>query len=93
MVILYLRTWEYHYCLYLIWAGDVIEPAVLLHPGCFPKGSICVFIKIAANHSEQWDQVEHREDPHTDHELHQFGLVLLLQGNLHADPVQSHNAH
>lgn len=79
--------------LYLVWAGDVIVLAVLLHPGRLPNGPVGVLIHVAPNHSEQGNKVEHGENTHSDHELDQFGLVFFFQRDLHTHPVQSHNAH
>lgn len=54
---------------YLVWAWDVITPAVVLHPCFLPDLPVCVLVYVAANHSEQGSQVQHREHSHPDHEL------------------------
>lgn len=73
---------------YLVGTGDVVVSALFLHPGRLPDASVAVLVQVAAQHGQQRDQVEHREHADANHELHQLLLVLLLQWDLHADPVQ-----
>lgn len=70
----------------------MIAPAVLLHPRALPRAPVGVLVQVAANHRQQRHQVERREHAHSDHELDQLGLVLLLQWDLHAHLVEGHNA-
>lgn len=65
----------------------MVVSTLLLDPGRLPDGSVAVLIKVAGQDGQQRDQVEHGEHGDTNHELHQFLLVLLLQWNLHADSV------
>lgn len=55
---------------YLVGAGDVVVPTLLLDPGRLPDASVAVLIKVAGQNGQQRDQVEHGEHANTNHELH-----------------------
>lgn len=77
---------------HLVWAGDVVVSAPLLHPGRLPDRPVAVLVEVAGQDDQQGDQVEHREDADANHELDQLLLVLLFQRDLHAHAVQRCNA-
>lgn len=78
----------------------MVVSALLLHPGGLPDGPVAALIKVAGHDGQQGNQVENGEHADANHEFHQLLLVLLLQRDLHADPVKSsdarqqeHNSH
>lgn len=66
----------------------MVVSALLLDPGRLPDGPVAALVEVTAQHGQQGDQVEGGEHGDADHELDQLLLVLLLQRDLHTDPVQ-----
>ncbi len=77
--------------IYLERTGYVVVSAALLHPCGLPNGAVRLFIQVTAHHSQQRHQIQHGEHTDPDHELHQLVLILLLQRNLHSDPVERYD--